>query len=577
MKIKFIIILYLFIVVVITGYSRQLEKRLPLSGKKSYMIIEHNKPVAYMIEKSKIQYTGSTLLQSVLPAGRGEVNQKIMGVVIATSGNLTTSKLTSINFCMKGTTNLSDVTLVRLYYNGNNQYFDTDSMRNPATQLLGTFTPSGRNITYTGNVNLLEGNNYFYITYDVASDAKEGNRLDGSINTITIDGKTHDLTTQDLAGSRWVALENHLLWRPGQDSSDNYRIPALTTTHLGTVIAAIDKRNNGNADIHPNNNIDIVVKRSTDVGKTWSPSTYVWGQNTTKTMSDPSLLTLQDGSILLMANMGSSFGKSEAYNPSNPDASIRPVACKSKDDGLTWSDTIDLAGRIYAQIPNLVSSFITSGNLLQIKRGPFAGRILGVLVTRYSTGGKYGNHIVYSDDNGVTWSASPNNAAEGFGGDEAKVIELNDGTILLSSRKYNARLFNKSSDGGITWGTAYQNFDIADPNCNGDMIRYTSTLDGNCKDRILHSIPYNIGSYARQNVSLLMSYDEGKTWPVKKTITPGESGYSALTILPDNTIGILYESKEFDGTENEYDIYFTKVSLDWLSNGSDHFAEKKLP
>jgi hypothetical protein len=117
----------------------------------------------------------------------------------------------------------------------------------------------------------------------------------------------------------------------------------------------------------------------------------------------------------------------------------------------------------------------------------------------------------------------------------------------------------------MTWGAAYNQPDILDPNCDGDFIRYTSTLDGYNKNRLLHTIPFAAN---RTNVSILMSTDEGATWPIRKTIFSGASAYSSLTVLPDGSLGIYYEN----GENSTYQMYFVRFSLNWLSGGKDSFV-----
>ena len=151
-------------------------------------------------------------------------------------------------------------------------------------------------------------------------------------------------------------------------------------------------------------------------------------------------------------------------------------------------------------------------------------------------------------------------------------MELDKGDIMMSMRRYgNTRQINVSPDKGKTWGTSYSHSQLKSTACNGDFIRYTSVVDGYDKSRLLHSLPYNPSSNERINVSVMMSYDEGKTYPVRKTICPGKSAYSALTILPDGTIGCYYE----DGHEN-MDMVFVRFSLDWLSDGQDEFVATSI-
>ena len=175
--------------------------------------------------------------------------------------------------------------------------------------------------------------------------------------------------------------------------------------------------------------------------------------------------------------------------------------------------------------------------------------------------------MMSSVESGVTWTASTGRAE--LDGDEAKIVELNNGNLMMSIRNSGTRRFNISTDKGVTWGTAYNQAAITDPNCNGDFIRYTSTIDGYDKNRLLHSVPFATN---RSNVSVLMSTDEGTTWPTKKTIFSGASAYSSLTVLPDGTLGMYYEN----GESSTYQMYFVRFSLNWLTDGADTFVASTL-
>ena len=173
------------------------------------------------------------------------------------------------------------------------------------------------------------------------------------------------------------------------------------------------------------------------------------------------------------------------------------------------------------------------------------------------------NHAVYSDDNGLTWQVSERASV---GGDEAKVTELVDGRILMSIRHNGNRWYNISDDGGVTWQESTSEWtDIVAPACNGDLIRFTSTNNGDDKNRLLHSVP--VGS-SRKNVTVYVSYDEGETWPTSRCVVSYNSAYSSLCILPDKTIG-LYVEESYQG-EGDYCTVFYNFSLNWLTEGEDN-------
>ena len=172
------------------------------------------------------------------------------------------------------------------------------------------------------------------------------------------------------------------------------------------------------------------------------------------------------------------------------------------------------------------------------------------------------NYAIYSDDEGKTWKVSERAI---IGGDEAKVVELNNGDMLMSSRTSGNRLWAKSTDGGINWGTKNSWTEIWGNACDADIVRYTSTKDGYNKDRLLHTLP---NASNRTNVSMWISYDEGATWPLKKMLCEGTSVYSSITILPDGTIGVYLEQDE----SVPYKMYYLNFSLEWLTDGKDKYV-----
>lgn len=221
----------------------------------------------------------------------------------------------------------------------------------------------------------------------------------------------------------------------------------------------------------------------------------------------------------------------------------------------------------------LTASFCAAGNGLKTRNGV----LMFVAAMRHDSGSTLYNHVVYSNDNGETWNVS--NCAM-VGGDESKVVELNDGHILMSIRRQSkgARYYTISDNvpsktEPVSWtqkttSTVDSWAEMIEPVCNGDIARYTSTLDGYDKDRILHTVPNH--ATERQNVSLFLSYDEGETWPVKKTLCATGSAYSSIAILEDGTIGVYVEE---NSNTTDYSTYFLNVSLDWLTDNADTYTE----
>ena len=355
-------------------------------------------------------------------------------------------------------------------------------------------------------------------------------------------------------------LTRTVIYRPGDYGSTNYRIPAIITAKDGSLVIATDKRKYNEADLPQD--IDIVCNRSTDGGHTWSePYTIALGTGVNHGFGDCALAWSNDDNGLIAAFVGG-VGLWNS-TPSNP---IRSYISKSYDNGQTWTEPEDITHFIFGNnciVPEHQTwraSFFGSGNGLRTS----TGRIMFVAAIREGSAQSLNNYAVYSDDNGVTWHVS---GRASVGGDEAKVTELVDGRILMSIRHGGNRWYNISEDGGETWQpTTSTWYDITAPACNGDLIRYTSENQGHDKNRLLHSVPFGNN---REKVTVYVSYDEGETWPVSKCIVPYSSAYSSLCVLPDGTIG-LYVEEAYAGASG-YSTVFYNFSLDWLTDGNDHF------
>ena len=351
------------------------------------------------------------------------------------------------------------------------------------------------------------------------------------------------------------------IYHPGDYGSMNYRIPGAIKAKDGSIVIVTDKRKYNEGDLPQD--IDIVCNRSTDGGLTWSePYTIAQGTGVNHGFGDCALAWSNDENGLIAVFVGG-VGLWNS-TPSNP---IRSYKSYSYDNGQTWTEPEDITHFIFGDdciIPEHQAwraSFFGSGNGLLTS----TGRIMFVAAIREGSAQSLNNYAVYSDDNGVTWQVS---GRASVGGDEAKVTELVDGRILMSIRHGGKRWYNISEDGGETWmpNTSIWN-DITAPACNGDLIRYTSVNQGHNKNRLLHSVPY--GSQ-RRDVTVYISYDEGETWPVHKTIVPYSSAYSSLCVLPDGTIG-LYVEEEPNGTSG-YMTAFYNFSLEWLTDGEDIYG-----
>lgn len=348
----------------------------------------------------------------------------------------------------------------------------------------------------------------------------------------------------------------------GEGGSKFYRIPSITMAPDNkTLIISADKRWNSNADLP--SKIDTVIKYSKDNGVTWSEAiTLSPGKADPAGYGDPGLIVdRQIGAVFCL------FTGHQGTFASTKDKRQTNHYSVSHDNGVTWSPMIEITDMLYGTgcrdpiRQTLYSNFITSGNGIQLRNG----RLMIVGVGRRDETRTLYDFAVYSDDHGKTWSMTANSPVTS-GGDESKVVELNNGSILMSIRQSPNRLFSISNDGGLTWGYPVAQNDILEPWCNGDIIRYTSTKDGYNKNRLLHTIPYNTAG--RKNLTIMVSYDEGNTWPVKKVIHPNSAAYSSVTFSPiDGKIYVFWERG--GGVNGGFDLVVTTLTLDYITDGTD--------
>lgn len=498
-----------------------------------------------------------TLTQNTKFTGRGNLHDQILKATVVMGGTNATQALRSVKMNLNGTTNLNDIAKIKFYKTSQNTF---DERTAEDAVLLGEFAPAEGEMTCEfADATIQSGTCYLWLCAEVSETATEGSKIDAELHEITTESQAFEIDNPAPTGSREILLKRRLVFAPGDYNSTNWRIPALLQLSDGTLLAITDKRKYNETDLPED--IDIVSRYSTDGGFTWSePVTIAEGQGREKGYGDAAIVEADNGDVVCTFVGGNGLWASTESNP------ISSYVTVSHDKGRTWETPQNITDILWGSKCNnterktFTHSFFGSGNGLRLIRGEHAGRIL--FVAAMGSGSQLHNYTVYSDDNGATWSVSERAFTNG---DEAKVVELNDGHVLMSIRQNGYRGYSISTDGGETWGTQSSWNEINTNACNGDIIRYTATDKGFDKDRLLHSIP---NAPSRQNVSIFISYDEGETWPAVKSICPYNSVYSSLTILPDGTIGAYVE----ENPEGACSLYFMNFSLEWLTDGQDIYT-----
>lgn len=360
------------------------------------------------------------------------------------------------------------------------------------------------------------------------------------------------LSAQQVHTAQWAdGIERSLVYRPGDYDSKFYRIPAIVTATDGTLVTVADKRIEHNGDLPAK--IDIVSRRSTDGGRTWSDYVTVAANDEIGGCGDPALVVDENtGHILVIFSHGNGLWQ---------DSPAHISVSRSKDNGLTWESMTDISHQILTVDPHgpqpvkCVGAFASSGRATQID----SGRILFSLVVREKDNPHFKVYAVYSDNGGYDWKVSDNPATAD--GDEAKIVQLADGTLIMSIRARSGRLrtFSYSYDRGVTWSDPVEVGDLPDPRCNGDIIRYSRSGH----NLLLQSLPGD--PEGRNNVAIYASMDGGKTWPIKKTVVTIPSAYSSMTVLPDGSVGILTE--ESANGHYSYEIWYTRLPIETILAG----------
>ena len=373
-----------------------------------------------------------------------------------------------------------------------------------------------------------------------------------------------------LLASAWAhAAEPELaeVFVAGRDGYKSIRIPSVVTTQAGVVLAFAEGRA-ANADQAAN---DLILRRSLDGGRTWGALQLV-ADDGDNSLNNPCAVIVRETGRVFVMFQAYPAGASERSGDLEPGLEgpkvVRNLLVWSDDDGLSWSPAMDVT-RTTKRTGHVTTVASGPGLGLQLAHGAHAGR----LIIPFNEGpyGLWSVFAVFSDDRGKTWRIGEP-APGGFllddqgGGkstvNEAQMVERSDGSVLLNSRKWAGRAVRKkavSPDGGETWGTIADEAALRDPGCQASIFRYSESNAGG-RSRILYSGP---DSTKRENGTVLLSYDDGQTWPVKKVLFAQTFGYSVLTALPDGTIGCLFE------TEGDKRILFARLTLDWLTDGKD--------
>ena len=355
-----------------------------------------------------------------------------------------------------------------------------------------------------------------------------------------------------------------------------YRIPGIVVTAKGSALAYCEARKTSGSDWDA---IDLVIRRSTDGGKTWSPQRRIASVGGPRNPSAMKVKGVKADERTHNNPVAIVDAKTGAVHLLFCFEYMRSFYCRSDDDGVTFSTPVEITSTFDLFRPEYDLKVLATGpgHGVQLR----SGRLVVPVWLSPATGNN-AHHpsvasVVYSDDHGKTWKrgdiAFPNQG-EWIDPNETSVVELADGRTMLIARneaKVNRKLVAFSANGATDWSKPTFQEELIEPICMGGVLRWSQGT----MSRVLYSCPNNLdprpgqkakpgGSRDRKNLSIRVSSDDGKTWPVVKTLEPGNSGYSDLAMLPDGTILCLYERWNIPGRTGYY-LTVARVDMDWLT------------
>lgn len=349
----------------------------------------------------------------------------------------------------------------------------------------------------------------------------------------------------------------------GESGYGGIRIPSLLVTKKGSLLALAE----GRRTLGDQSANDIILKRSTDGGSTWSALQVVRDDGEHSLNNPVPVQDHRSGRIFMMFQRYpaglSEFNKSLQTGHEGP-AIVRNLLMTSDDDGVTWAGPVDITTST-KRATGATTLASGPGIGIQLVNGPHRGRM--IIPFNEGPAGRWNVYAVYSDDGGDTWKAgenAPGAEAPNAKGhlvsrvNEVQMAELSDGRVMLNTRDEHrtsdCRKVAVSRDGGITWAPVQEERSLPAPPCAASLFRHDT-------GHLLYSGPDS--TRQRHQGTVHVSTDDGRTWRHRRLLEPGFFAYSILARLPDGRVGCLYETGEKSPYET---IRLARFPLKWITH-----------
>lgn len=458
--------------------------------------------------------------------------------------------------------NLNEIEAVKLYYGGTESserkgktYFapvDYISSNTPGKTLAANPSYSilkaevkapKRDVVLKVDQKLYPGVNYFWVSLQMKPTASVLAKVSVEMTGVTMDNRTAPVKVVRKADTHYMGVG---VRHAGDDGVAAYRIPGLATSNKGTLLGVYDVRHNNSADLQEY--VEIGLSRSTDGGQTWEkmriPMSFGEHEGLPKAQNgvgDPAILVdRKTGTIWIIAAWTHGMGNGRAWWNSQPGMDMHHTAqlmlVKSDDDGKTWSEPINITEQV--KDPSWYFLLQGPGRGISMDDGTlvFASQYIGS--DRIPNAG-----IIYSKDHGKTWHIS---SLARTNTTESQVAEIEPGVLMLNMRdnRGGSRAVSTTTDMGKTWKEHVSSrTSLQEPVCMASLISVKAKDNVLGKDILLFSNPNDTKN--RHSITIKASLDGGVTWLPENQLLLDAGwgwGYSCLTMIDKETVGILYES-----------------------------------
>lgn len=500
------------------------------------------------------------------------VQQQIVPILIERQDNVlmylridakNSKELDNITIDLPISESLRHIKAVKLYYGGTEARQDASKKRFAPACYITNFTPNrtlfalpsysvkrdevapkNNLVTLKAKQKLFPGVNFFWISIEMKPSSTLNEKIKVGLKEAVIDNSMAILAGDTKANKCYKTAIG--VRHAGDDGVAAYRIPGLVTSNKGTLLATYDVRHNNSVDLQEY--IEIGLSRSIDKGVSWEPMRIPmsFGENgglpkAQNGVGDPAILVDEHrGTIWIIGTWAHGMGNQRAWFSSQPgmdkDHTAQLMIVKSEDDGKTWSEPINIT----KEVKESSSFFLLEGpgRGITMHNGTLVFPMQFIDKNRMPHAG-----IIYSKDHGKTWKVS-NPAKENT--TEAQVVELKQGELMLNMRdnRGGSRAIMTTNDMGETWQEhSSSRSALIEPICMASLIKVRAKDNCLGKDILLFSNPNSTKS--RNNITVKASLDNGLTWKEANQMLLDEGtswGYTCLTMVDKETVGILYES-----------------------------------